>query len=145
MSIWHRLLYWIGLRSDPGPRKYEVAAPLHVSLRTLAKSEGRPEHELFPDIVAAGLTQYSTNDRTYKQWKSLTPREQEVTALVCLGFTNRQIAARLGVTEAAVKFHLGNVYSKCRVKNRTKLRQKFDGWDFSLFDDSARRGFHQVR
>src|SRR5574341_1154494 len=37
MSIWHRLLYWIGLRSDPGPRKYEVTAPLQVSLKTLAQ------------------------------------------------------------------------------------------------------------
>jgi DNA-binding CsgD family transcriptional regulator len=145
MSIWHRLMYWIGLRSDPGPRKYEVAAPLQVSLTTLAKHEGRPEHELFPDIVAAGLTQYSTKDRVWKKWESLTSREQEVTALVCLGYTNRQIGARMGITEAGVKFHIGNVYSKCRVKNRTKLRQKFAGWDFSLFTKSSKRMFHQVR
>lgn len=133
MSILQRLLYWIGLRSDPGPRKYEVAAPLHVSITTLAKHEGRPEDELFPDILAAGLTQYSTNDRTWKRWESLTPREQEVTAFVCLGYTNRQIAARMDVTEAGVKFHLGNVYSKFRVKNRVKLRQILAGWDFSAF------------
>src|ERR671923_2155243 len=125
MSILQRLLYWIGLRSDPGPRKYEVDTPLHVSLTTLAQSEGRPVNELFPDIVAAGLTQYSTNDRIWKKWESLTPREQEVTAWVCLGYTNRQMAARLGVTEVTVKFHLGNAYSKLRVKNRAKLRQKF--------------------
>ena len=126
-------MYWIGLRSDPGPRKYEVTAPLHVSLTTLSKHEDRPTHELFLDIVAAGLTQYSTKDRVWKKWESLTPREQQVTAFVCLGFTNRQMAARLRVTEAAVKFHLGNVYSKLRVKNRVKLRQKFAGWDFSEF------------
>jgi DNA-binding CsgD family transcriptional regulator len=133
MSILQRLLYWIGLRSDPGPRNYEVAVPLHVSITTLAKHEGRPEDELFPDILAAGLTQYSTNDRTWKRWESLTPREQEVTAFVCLGYTNRQIAARMVVTEAGVKFHLGNVYSKFRVKNRVKLRQILAGWDFSAF------------
>lgn len=133
MSIWHRFLYWIGLRSDPGPRKYEVSAPLQVSLTTLAQHEGRPEHELFPDILAAGLTQYSTQDRTWKKWESLTPREQEVTALVCLGFTNRQMAARMSITEAGVKFHLGNVYAKFKVKNRAKLRQILAGWDFSAF------------
>ncbi len=133
MSILQRLLYWIGLRSDPGPRKYEVAAPLQVSLTTLAKHEGRPEHELFPDIVAAGLTQYSAKDRVWKKWESLTLREQEATALVCLGYTNRQIAARMGVTEAGVKFHLGNVYSKFRVRNRAKLRQMLAGWDFSAW------------
>ena len=133
MSILQRLLYWIGLRPDPGPRKYEVAAPLQVSLTTLAKHEGRPEHELFPDIVAAGLTQYSTQDRIWKKWESLTSREQQVTAWACLEYTNRQMAARMGVTEATVKFHLGNVYSKLRVKNRTMLRQKFAGWDFTEF------------
>ena len=133
MSILQRLLYWIGLRPDPGPRKFEVAAPLHLSVTTLAKHEGRPEHELFPDIVAAGLTQYSTQDRIWKKWESLTSREQQVTAWACLEYTNRQMAARMGVTEATVKFHLGNAYSKLRVKNRTTLRQKFAGWDFTEF------------
>jgi len=133
MSILQRLLYWICLRSDPGPRKYEVTVPLQVSLTTLAKQEDRPSDELFLDIVAAGLTQYSTNDRVWKEWESLTPREQEVTAFVCLGFTNRQMAWRMGITEAGVKFHLGNVYSKLQVKKRAKLREKFAGWDFSEF------------
>ena len=85
-------------------------------LQTLAKHEGRPEDELFPDILAAGLTQYSTNDRIWKKWEALTPREQEVTALVCLGYTNGQMAARMGITEAGVKFHLRNVYAKFEVK-----------------------------
>jgi DNA-binding CsgD family transcriptional regulator len=133
MSIWHRLLYWIGLRSDPGPRKYEVTAPLQVSLKTLAQHEGRPEDELFPDILAAGLTQYSTNDKIWKKWESLTPREQEVTALVCLGYSNGQMAARMGITEAGVKFHLRNVYAKFEVKKRSQLRQIFAGWDFSAW------------
>jgi DNA-binding CsgD family transcriptional regulator len=133
MSIWHRLLYWIGLRSDPGPRKYEVTAPLQVSLKTLAQHEGRPEDELFPDILAAGLTQYSTNDKIWKKWEALTPREQEVTALVCLGYTNGQMAARMGITEAGVKFHLRNVYAKFEVKKRSQLRQIFAGWDFSAW------------
>jgi DNA-binding CsgD family transcriptional regulator len=133
MSIWQRLLYWIGLRPTPGPRKYEIAESLQVSLTTLAQHEGRPEDELLPDIVAAGLTQYAANDRLWKKWESLTPREQEVTALVCLGFTNRQMAARMSVTEAAVKFHLRNAYAKFRVKNRGKLRQILAGWNFEAF------------
>ena len=125
MSILQKLLYWIGLRSNPGPRKYEIAESLLVSITTLARHEGRPEHELLSDIVAAGLTQYSTNDKILKNWESLTSREQEVTAWVCLGYTTGQMAAFMGVTQATVKFHLGNVYSKFEVKNRAKLRQTF--------------------
>jgi DNA-binding CsgD family transcriptional regulator len=121
------------LRPTPGPRTYEIAEPLQVSLTTIAKHEGRPEHDLLPDILAAGLTEYVTNDRLWQKWESLTPREQEATALVCLGFTNGQMAFRMGNTEAGVKFHLRNVYSKLEVKNRNKLRQIFAGWDFSEF------------
>lgn len=144
MAIWHKLLYWIGLRPNPGPRTYEIAESLQVSIATLAEHEGRPEHDLLPDIVAAGLTQYSTNDRVWRKWESLTPREQEVTALACLGHTNGQIAVRMGVTEAGVKFHLRNVYAKFQVKNRAKLRQKLAGWDFSAWRKFSGR-FHQVK
>jgi DNA-binding CsgD family transcriptional regulator len=144
MSILRTLLYWIGLRSTPGPRKYEIAESLQASLTTLANHEGRPEHELLPDILAAGLSQYSTKDRIWKKWESLTPREQEVTALVCLGFTNDEMAARMGVTEGGVKFHLGNVYSKFRVKSRAKLRKKLTGWDFSAWAKSP-RDFHLLK
>lgn len=144
MAIWHTLLSWIGLRSNSGPRKYEIAEALQVSITTLANHEGRPEHELLPDILAAGLTQYSTNDKIWKKWESLTPREQEVTALVCLGFTNGQMAVRMGVTEAGVKFHLGNVYSKFKVKSRAKLRQKLTGWDFSGWVKPP-RDFHLLK
>jgi len=144
MSIWHTLLYWIGLCPTPGPRTYEIAESLQVSLKTLAQHEGRPEHELLPDIVAAGLTQYSTNDRVWKEWESLTPREQEVTALVCVGCTNGQVAVRMGITEAGVKFHLRNVYVKFQVKKRTQLRQKLAGWDFSEWKRGP-NGTHFVR
>jgi len=131
MAIWHTLLYWIGLRPTPGPRTYVVPESLNVSMATLALHEGRPVHELFPDIVAAGLTKYSTNDRVWKQWESLSDREKEATAGVCLGLSNKQIAARMKITEGGVKFHLGKVYEKFRVKNRAKLRKKLAGWDFS--------------
>lgn len=130
MAIWHNLLYWIGLRPTPGPRTYVVPESLDVSMTTLAQHEGRPVHELFPDIVAAGLTQYSTKDRVWKKWESLSDREKHATALLCLGYSNGQIAAMMGITESGVKFHLGKVYLKFRVKKRARLRKKFAGWDF---------------
>ena len=34
--------------------------------------------------------------------------------------TNRQIAGRLSVTVHAVKFHLGSIYRKLEVHNRTE-------------------------
>ena len=112
MSIWQRLLYWIGLRPNPGPRYFEISESLQVTLSTLAEREGRPEEQFAQELLAAGLTEYYTLDELWKKWESLTPREKEVAALVCLGHTNRQAAARMGVTPATVKFHLHNVLEK---------------------------------
>ena len=50
----------------------------------------------------------------------LTPREQEVLAGVAAGLTNKQIAARLGISDRTVQFHLGNVLGKLGVASRTE-------------------------
>jgi DNA-binding CsgD family transcriptional regulator len=50
---------------------------------------------------------------------ALTEREQEVLRRAATGDTNRQIAAELGVTIHAVKFHLGSIFRKLGVTNRT--------------------------
>lgn len=52
-------------------------------------------------------------------YTELTPRELEVLAAVSRGSSNRQIARELVLTEATVKTHLGNVFHKFGVSNRT--------------------------
>ena len=49
----------------------------------------------------------------------LTTREQEVLRRTAQGETNAQIAAGLGVTVHAVKFHLSSIFRKLEVHNRT--------------------------
>ncbi len=134
MSIWSRLLYWIGLRSTPDSRYYEVSENLHVTLSTLASHEGRPEHELAQDLIAAGLTQYYSTDELFKKWESLTPRERDVAALACLGYTNRQIAAHLSISPETVKTHLKNLLSKFQLHSRAELRLMLSNWDFSAWE-----------
>ena len=56
--------------------------------------------------------------------ESLTPREFEVLRLVTDGLHNREIAARLRVTEHTVKFHLGAVFGKLGASTRTEAVQK---------------------
>jgi DNA-binding CsgD family transcriptional regulator len=56
-------------------------------------------------------------DRTV--FAALTEREQEVLRRAATGETNVQIAAALGVTIHAVKFHLGSIFRKLGVTNRT--------------------------
>jgi two-component system nitrate/nitrite response regulator NarL len=50
---------------------------------------------------------------------SLTRRERELVVLATEGLSNKEIARRVGVTEATVKIHLHNIYQKLGVTNRT--------------------------
>jgi DNA-binding NarL/FixJ family response regulator len=51
---------------------------------------------------------------------NLTERELQVLRLLAAGTSNARIAAKLGVTEQTVKFHLSNTYRKLGVANRTE-------------------------
>lgn len=51
---------------------------------------------------------------------NLTAREREVLALMVIGLNNREIADRLIIAPATVKFHVGNVLAKLHVDNRMK-------------------------
>ena len=51
--------------------------------------------------------------------RTLTARETEVLRLVAEGLSNRDIAARLTLTEATVKSHLVHVFTKIGVGSRT--------------------------
>jgi two-component system, NarL family, nitrate/nitrite response regulator NarL len=55
----------------------------------------------------------------------LSPRELQVLEMTSHGFTNTQIAGRLDVTVHAVKFHLGSIYKKLGVANRTEAAVAF--------------------
>ncbi len=131
MSIWQRFLYLIGKRPTPGPRTYEITESLQVTLSTLAQHEGRPEHELIPDLLAAGLNQYRSVEKLWPRWESLSPRERDIAALTCLGYTNRQISARLSLSPETIKTHVRNVLLKFDVKSKAELRHILAGWDFS--------------
>jgi DNA-binding NarL/FixJ family response regulator len=57
--------------------------------------------------------------------RDLTPRERDVLTLVADGATDKEAAARLGVSLSAVKQHLANIYAKWRVRSRTEAAIKF--------------------
>ncbi len=48
----------------------------------------------------------------------LTARERELLAVLAKGWTNEQIASRIGISHNTVKYHLKNLYEKLTVRNR---------------------------
>jgi FixJ family two-component response regulator len=57
----------------------------------------------------------------HEHYKTLTPREREVMALVVSGLLNKQIAAEIGASEATVKIHRGNMMQKMQVGSLIEL------------------------
>jgi DNA-binding NarL/FixJ family response regulator len=57
--------------------------------------------------------------------EGLSPREREILELLAEGFPNKQIAARVGLTDGTVRWHLRHVYNKLHVRSRTEAALKF--------------------
>lgn len=51
----------------------------------------------------------------------LTGREKEICALMAEGFTNKQIADKLFISEGTVKNYISNIYDKTGIHDRVKL------------------------
>jgi DNA-binding NarL/FixJ family response regulator len=51
--------------------------------------------------------------------EDLTAREREVLGLVMLGLANKQIARELQITDGTVKSHIGSIFTRIGVTDRT--------------------------
>jgi two-component system nitrate/nitrite response regulator NarL len=96
--------------------------------RLLKAIEKVYEGEVWLDRVAIGslLWQMSSRDKDsldpqVKRISSLTDREREVIMLIAQGLKNKQIAARLFISQTTVTHHLSSIYSKLGVSDRLEL------------------------
>ncbi|WP_435417860.1 LuxR C-terminal-related transcriptional regulator [Parerythrobacter aurantius] len=60
-------------------------------------------------------------ERAAEMLKTLSPRQLEVTTLVASGLRNKEVAARLGLSEKTVKMHRGLVMEKLGLKTSADL------------------------
>jgi DNA-binding NarL/FixJ family response regulator len=87
-----------------------------------AKEGGVP---MTPEIARKVIGQFRGQAAASSEINNLTDREREVLELVMHGHANKAIADRLGVTVAAVKWHLQHIYEKLHVHSRTEAALKF--------------------
>ena len=60
-----------------------------------------------------------------QQTAVLSPREQEILALLADGLSNKEIAAKLFISFFTVRAHLMHIYEKLHVRSRTEAAAKF--------------------
>lgn len=100
----------------------EVDAAREIAVRMLATI---PEGELHDDFArAAGLAAAvadTTVNRSSGTLGALTPREREIATEIAAGRSNREIAAKLFVSERTVEAHVTNILRKLGVRSRAGI------------------------
>jgi DNA-binding NarL/FixJ family response regulator len=132
MSFLDSLLERLGLRRIER-RRYMLDGPLVDYVEALAQHEQRPPEDVAVELMASGVAQRNLATDSFDRWLSLSQREQEVAALVCLGYTNRQIAAQLVISPETVKSHVKRVLYKFDLHSKEELRMLMVDWDFSAW------------
>ena len=95
-----------------------VPAELVHSIRSVARGEVLIQ----PQLAGRLLSRFGKQGT--KSYETLTARELEVLRLLARGLRNKEIAARLFVSERTVNFHLANIYQKLNVSGRTEALSK---------------------
>ncbi len=126
-----RRLGW--LPADDEPLHFELEQPYSELLHILADAEQRPAEQVAADLLMGALAERHKADLKLVRWRLLSPREQEVAALICLNHTNKEIAMRLGLSPETVKTHVHNLLAKFHLRSRAELRQVLADWDFSAW------------
>jgi DNA-binding NarL/FixJ family response regulator len=94
-----------------GARAYLLKGSLRKELLETIRAVHAGQKRLSPE-AAAEIAEHAGED-------TLTPREVQVLRLVAEGNANKQVAARLSLTEETVKSHLRNILAKLRANDRT--------------------------
>ena len=121
LLLTHRLLPEQIIRLD---------ARLFTLLEDVAAAQQRSVSEF---VVAALYAAVQTNhaQAAYDQlWHELTPREQQVAALACLGYTNHEIGQCLTISVNTVRTHVRNVLEKFQTASKAELRLVLAEWNF---------------
>ena len=101
------------------PKDLEAA-----QLFTLLDGVTRGEPALTPSLARKVLAEFArpTPEPVEPQAPTLTDRERDVLDLLVTGVTsNRELAARLFVTENTIKYHLRNILTKLHLDNRAQV------------------------
>jgi DNA-binding CsgD family transcriptional regulator len=110
-------LNW-GRRLRRARRKSDARPHLHAALDQFERLGALPwSHQARSELAACGERRIASHLGT----EDLTPRELEVAVVVAHGASNPEAAAELCISRRTVEDHLGRVYRKLGVRDRSEL------------------------
>jgi DNA-binding NarL/FixJ family response regulator len=106
------------LLKDAAPE--DVVAAVRSTARDETPVDPRVARALLPGAAASGRA----------AGPELPPRERDVLVRIARGLSNRQIATELGIAERTVKVHVGSLFRRIGVADRTSaaLWARDHGW-----------------
>jgi predicted ATPase/DNA-binding NarL/FixJ family response regulator len=103
-------------------RAAEESANQQLPQRRIQQVLAQGQRLSVPETISYALHDVWVAGRDHNNGPAvLSGREQDVTALVTLGLTNRQIAARLGISERTVEAHLDHIRTKLDLRSRAQI------------------------
>jgi ATP/maltotriose-dependent transcriptional regulator MalT len=132
MSLLSRLIQYLLRKKDNAEesRVFLQDEGLIAVIKDVAKQQQRAEEEIIADFTTVGLNQFLAQNEMEKRWASLSHREQQVIALICLGYRNHEIAKILTIAPETVKTHLQRIFDKFDLRSSKALRLALKDWDF---------------
>ncbi|MDP9362834.1 MAG: response regulator transcription factor [Chloroflexota bacterium] len=106
-----------------GARAYVLKGVAARELVGILRSVAAGDVYVTPSLAAsllAELTGPATGRAGGSRLDELTEREREILERVASGDSNKEIAARLGLSEKTVKHHMTNILQKLQVRNRVE-------------------------
>jgi len=101
--------------------KGATAQEIQRAIRTVYAGEALLEPSVQLRVIRAAIGRDRPASRREQRLPDdLTAREAEVLRLLAQGLNNGEIAARLSITEATVKTHINNLFSKAGLRDRAQ-------------------------
>jgi DNA-binding NarL/FixJ family response regulator len=104
-----------------GAAGYVLKTAAERDLAAACRAAVRGEPFLYSGAVGALIRDYLTRARDDASKDELSPRETEVVKLIAEGYTSREIAVVLSISEHTIERHRANVLEKLHLKDRVAL------------------------
>jgi len=130
MPITKRFREIIGISQNP-TAFIQLHPDLLTAVTQIATENGRSVSDVANELVHNALHEHRLATNSLQVWHQLTQREREITALIWLDLSNKQIAQRLSISPNTVKTHIKNILHKFGVHSKKRLLSLLAGLDLS--------------